>query len=150
MNERRDDLLRHYRESRAALLAAIDGLPPELLTERSLDGWSVKDHLVHLADWDDIRASEVERISAGYDSAWRMSGEQDATYNALSHDLRYGLSLEQAMWEFETSRRRLFEAIANATERALDPSLYGEAPIRSLHEAEHTEWITRWRSEKSV
>jgi hypothetical protein len=110
----------------------------------------VKDHLVHLADWDDIRASEVERISAGHESAWRMSGEQDATYNALSYDLRRNLSLEQARWELETSRRRLLEAITNASERALDGSLYGEAALRSLHEAEHTGWIRRWRDEKGI
>lgn len=59
MAEDRDGLLRHYRQTRQALLAAIDGLSNEVLTKPSLDGWSVKDHL---ALWDDIRASEVARI----------------------------------------------------------------------------------------
>lgn len=69
----RDALLDHYRKTRADLLAAIDGLGDEAMSEPSLDGWSVKDHLLHLASWDDIRAQEVARISAGHDSAWRMS-----------------------------------------------------------------------------
>jgi len=61
MAEDRDALLQHYRETQQELLSAIDGLSDELLTEPSLDGWSVKDHLAHIAFWDDIRASEVAR-----------------------------------------------------------------------------------------
>ena len=59
MAEDRDGLLQHYRQMREELLAAIDGLSDALMTERSLDGWSVKDHLAHLALWDDLRAAEV-------------------------------------------------------------------------------------------
>jgi uncharacterized damage-inducible protein DinB len=148
MGEDRDELLQHYRQTRAELLAAIDGLSEEEMTERSLDGWSVKDHLAHLATWDEIRASEVTRISAGHDSSWRMTGEQDASYNALSFDLRAGLSLDQVRWELAASRERLLDAIAGANERGLDGSLYGEAGLRSGHEAQHTAWIKRWREER--
>jgi uncharacterized damage-inducible protein DinB len=70
MAEDKETLLAHYRSARAGLLAAIEGIPDELMVERSLDGWSVKDHLLHLSLWDDIRASEVQRISTGFDSAW--------------------------------------------------------------------------------
>ena len=73
MVEDRDALLQHYRQMREALLSAIRGLGDESMAEPSLDGWAVKDHLTHLALWDDIRASEVARISAGHDSAWRMT-----------------------------------------------------------------------------
>ena len=150
MAEDRDALLQHYRKMREELLSAIDGLSDELMTEPSLDGWSVKDHLAHLALWDDIRASEVVRISAGHDSAWRMTGDQDEAYNALAHDLRLALSPDQARWELATSRQRLLDAISSATARGLDASLYGEAGLRSLHEAVHTGWINRWRGEKEV
>ena len=150
MTEVRDALLQHYRKMREELLSAIDGLSDELMIETSLDGWSVKDHLAHLAFWDDIRASEVVRISAGHDSAWRMTGEQDEAYNALGYDLRQGLSLDQARWELATSRERFLEAISSATSRGLDGSLYGEAGLHSSHEALHSGWIRRWRTEKGV
>ena len=65
----RNALLQHYQQLREELLSAIDGLSDELITEPSLDGWSVKDHLIHAALWDDLRASEVVRISAGHASA---------------------------------------------------------------------------------
>jgi uncharacterized damage-inducible protein DinB len=150
MAEDRDGLLQHYRAGRDELLEAIAGLSDEMMLERSLDGWSIKDHLAHLATWDEIRANEVTRISAGHDSAWRMTGEQDEIYNGLTYDLRRGLSLAQVRWELEASREQLLAAIAAATSRGLEPALYGEAPIRSGHEPQHADWIRRWRSARGV
>ena len=150
MAENRDALLQHYRQMREDLLASLHGLSDELMTEPSLDGWSIKDHLAHLALWDDIRAREVTRISAGHDSAWRMTSEQDAAFNALGYSLRLALSLDQVRWELATSRQRLLDAISTATPRGLDPSLYGEAGLHSKHEAEHACWIRRWREEKGI
>src|SRR5437016_1232028 len=134
-------LLQHYRSMRADLLATIDGLSDELVSERSLDGWSVTDHLVHLALWDELRASEVERISAGHSSAWRMTEDQEDALNAISHELRRDMSPGQARWELATSNQRLLDAISSATTRGLDASLYGEAALPSTHEAQHTAWI---------
>jgi uncharacterized damage-inducible protein DinB len=146
--EDQDALLRHYREMREGLLAAIHGLTDAQMTDPSIDGWSVKDHLAHLALWDDLRASEVTRISAGHDSAWRMTDEQAETYNAIAYTARRELSLAQVRWELATSLARLVDAIAAATPRGLDPSLYGEAGLRSTHQAEHAGWIKRWRGER--
>jgi uncharacterized damage-inducible protein DinB len=150
MAEDRDALLEHYRQAREELLSAIQGLSDELMTEPSLDGWSIKDHLAHLALWDDIRATEVARISAGHDSAWRGSDEQAVAYNELAHALRRALPLDQVRWELATSRQRLVDAISSATPRGMDDSLYGDAGLRSSHEAEHTGWISRWREEKGL
>ncbi len=148
--EDRTDLLRHYRQTREALLAAIDGMSDARLCETPPGEWSVKDQLAHIAVWDDIRVSEVIRISAGHASAWRMTSEQDAAYNEMAHELRRSLSIDQVRWELAASRERLLTAIAAATARGLDGSLYGEAGLRSPHEALHTTWIKRWREEKGV
>ncbi len=150
MTENRDALLAHYGETRKTLLSAIDGLSDETMTDPSLDRWSVKDHLAHLAVWDDIRASEVARISAGHDSAWRMSGGQDDLYNTLAYELRRALPPAQVKWELTVSRQRLLDAISSATARGLDAALYGEAGLRSSHEVEHAGWIQRWRGERGV
>lgn len=146
--EDRGDLLRHYGESRARLLAAIEGLTDEQMSDPSLDGWAVKDHLAHLALWDDIRAAEVERISAGHGSAWKMTEKQDDEHNATGYDLRRSLSADQARWELESSRRKLVDAICAAPAQALDPELYGAAGLRSQHEGQHASWIERWRGEQ--
>jgi hypothetical protein len=148
--EDRDDLLQHYEATRAGLKAAIEGLTPAQLMDASIDGWSVKDHLLHLATWDDVRAAEAERISRGFASAWPMTNEQDEAFNDMAYELRKGLSLEQALYEFEASRGRLLDAIRNATGRGLDASLYGAAGLRSGHEEEHTGWIREWRQKLGI
>ena len=147
MPENREDLLRHYRESRARMLKAIDGLTDEQMSEPSIDGWAVKDHLAHLALWDELRAAEVERISAGHESAWKMTDAQDEDLNSTGYELRRDMSAAQARWELETSRRKLLDAITAATPAALDSSRYGAAGLRSGHEDQHAEWIERWRGE---
>ena len=148
MAEDRDDLVRHYTTSRERLLAAIEGLTDEQMSEPTIDGWAVKDHLAHLALWDDIRADEVERISAGHDSAWKMTEQQDDAHNATGYELRQSMSAPQARWELENSRRHLLDAISAAPPRALEPTRYGAAGLRSQHEDEHAGWIQRWRGEK--
>ncbi len=148
MTENREALIQHYQRMREGLLSAIAGLTDDQMSEPTIDGWSVKDHLSHLALWDNIRAGEVERISAGYNSVWRMNGDQDAVLNSLSHELRLSLSPDQAKWELAASRQRLLAAISSITERGLDASLYGEAGLHSTHEELHTGWIRRWRGER--
>ena len=150
MAEDKDALLQHYRDMREGLLTSIHGLSDELMVDPSLDGWSVRDHLAHIALWDDLRAGEVARISAGHDSAWRMSEEQDDAYNALGYALRRAMTPDQVRWELTVSRKRLLDAISSATPRGLDGSLYGEAGLRSSHEAAHAGWIKRWRGEKGI
>lgn len=67
-----------------------------------------------------------------------MSHEDNEAFNRMSTRARAGLSLAQIRWELETSRQRLLQAIASASPRAFDTSLYGEAGLTSGHEAEHT------------
>ena len=150
MPEDRDELLLHYREMRESLLAAIDGLGDEAMSEPSLDGWSVGDHLAHIALWDEVRANEIARISAGHASAWQMTEAQDEAYNDLGYALRRGISAGQARWEFMTASDRLLAAVASAAGPGLDASRYGEAALRSTHQAEHAAWIRRWRDERGI
>jgi hypothetical protein len=148
MAEKRDELMEHYRMMRRELLAAIDGLDDAQLVEPSIDGWSVKDHLAHIAFWDHVRAQEVERISAGYDSTWKVSPEHEAVVSPIFYEMHRNVSLEQARWELGRSHQALLAAIAATNERGRDPSQYGEAALLSRHEAAHTGWIRRWRDER--
>ncbi len=148
MAEGKEALSERYRGMREEMIAAISRLTDAQMSEATIDAWSVKDHLLHLALWDDLRATEVTRISAGFDSAWKMSDSQDELYNEMAHDLRTNLSVAQAKWEFEQSHQRLMDAIATATPRGLDPSNYGEAGLVTKHDEEHAGWIRHWRNER--
>jgi hypothetical protein len=79
-----------------------------------------------------------------------MTREQVKSYNALTHDLRLGLSLAQARWELEVSRQRVINALTSAPARGLDGSLYGHVGLAGFREAEHADMIRRWRSERGV
>jgi hypothetical protein len=103
-----------------------------------------------VALWDDLRAGEITRISAGHESAWRMSGDLDESFIAIGHEVRRGLSPAQAKWGLAASRQRLVDAITAASERGLDRSRYGEAGLLSVHHALHAGWIRRWRSEQHI
>ena len=116
------------------------------MTERTLDGWSIADHLAHIALWDDIRTQEVARISAGHASVWRMDGEQDAALNAvglITPGTRAG-----AMGAHELTRpparsdcRR--HACGCSTPTATRSGLH-------VHEVQHAGWIEHWRAEKGL
>ncbi len=147
MPEDRDALVAHFRRMRDDFLEAIAGLTEEQLTERSHNGWSVKDHMAHITFWDEVRASEVERISAGLESAWRLTSEEDETLNAMVTRARWDHSLAQVRREFDESKRRFLEALARATAEGLDASRYGEAGLVSHHEAEHAGWVREWVTE---
>jgi len=148
MTTDRDVLLAAHRAMRSEFLAAVDGLTEAQLTERSHNGWSVKDHMAHITFWDEVRASEVERISAGLDSAWRLTPEEDETLNAMVTRARWDHSLEQVQREFTESKQRFLDALSRATPEGLDASRYGEAGLVSRHEAEHAGWIREWRAER--
>lgn len=150
MTETRQSLLNHFEESRSALLAALEGLTASQMLEPTLDGWSVKDHLAHLAFWDDLRADEVIRLSAGYASVLKMTPEQDDVANTLAYDVRREISLDQARWELDHSYARLVAALTTATGSALHPGAYGEAGILSRHGFEHAEYIRAWRERTNV
>jgi uncharacterized damage-inducible protein DinB len=143
-----DELLQHYRSMREELLSAIAGLSENQLTEPTLDGWAVKDHLVHIALWDEIRASEVERISAGWDSLWKLDQQQETAFSSLFYEIRRSASAAQALWELRETHARFMNVLGAVTARGLEPSLYGEAGLFSRHEAAHTTWIQRWRGER--
>lgn len=150
MPETRESLLQHYTQMRAELTASIEGLTDAQMAEPTIDSWSVKDNLAHIALWDDLRADEVTRISAGFESALRMTGEQDEVLNTLVHDLRHDLSLAQVRWELAHSLQHLSDAIRAASDRALEGDRYGEAGLRSTHAAEHAGYIRNWRQRLGI
>lgn len=147
MIQDRNDLAHHYAEMRQSLLSVLSGLSADAQSSRLVDGWTAKDHLAHITAWDELRAAEIERISAGYDSACQMSEEQSDAYSTLAYELRKGHSLKQVRWEFDRAHQRLLDAIAQASDRGLDGALYAEAGLRSDHEAAHATWLGNYGRE---
>lgn len=142
-----EQLVEHFRAMRAELHIAIDGLSDEQLSEKTLDGWSVKDHLAHVGLYDELRVAEVRRISAGWETAWHMPGK-DHFYSELGYELRANFSPAQVLWEIANTHEQLLAAIAEGSDLILEPDRFSEAAMPSTHEAQHTGWIRRWRSDR--
>ena len=141
----RRSVLAAFAASEAAVLAAIDGLSEAQVGERSLDGWSVKDHLAHLAQWHELRWLDLTRLAAGYDSAVNSTPAQDEAFNAMTVAWRAGLSWQQTLWEWQTSRSRVVEAVRTLTADELQRALQGDWPLRTGHDDEHAGYIRAWR-----
>ncbi|MCC6946008.1 MAG: maleylpyruvate isomerase N-terminal domain-containing protein [Thermomicrobiales bacterium] len=139
------ELQQHYRTLRTTLRETLSGLTEDQMTERTIDGWSAKDHLTHLAFWDRLRAEEIVRISAGYQSGCGFSEEQVEQLNQIDHALFAACSLEQAWWEVERAHQSVLDAVASASPRGLEPERYSDAALQSDHEAEHIGWLSEWR-----
>ncbi len=149
-----DDDRRAVRESfdrsSAELTSAIEGLSEAELEEASLDGWSVRDHVSHLAQWHELRYLDTLRIAAGYDSAVDSTPEQDEAFNRMTVAWRRLHSLAQVLWELETARRRVLDAVAALDDEKLGRVLAAEWPLETGHDAQHAGWIRSWRAERGV
>ncbi|MEX0783456.1 MAG: DinB family protein [Dehalococcoidia bacterium] len=147
IEEQRRDLHDHYERSRESVLAAIDGLTDDQMTEQTNDGWSVKDHLVHLSVWHEIRRSEIERVTAGLPPAWPLiHGELVDTLNEATVRARREVPLAQVRADLDYARKQVLAAIDRASEGALAGQGFGEAGIRSWEELEHADMIRNWRT----
>jgi hypothetical protein len=148
----RAEVIEHYRRSREEMMRALEGLSDAQMEEQSMDGWSVKDHLVHVTLWDEVRRTEIERISAGRNPAWpaTMTGTQIDAFNNLIVEVRRTLPLSDVRAELAASRDLLLKTIEGASERAFDNSNYGESGVKSDHESEHADQIRRWRDARSL
>ncbi len=149
--EKREELYAHYRTTRVAFEAAIEGLTEAQMIDPSIDGWSVKDHLAHLTIWDELRCREIERISGGGHYAWApFDDDQLEAFNSSTVPARRAMPFEQVVAEFHASRQRVFDAIAQATEHGLDESNYGEAALKTSHDLKHAEYILNWRARLGI
>ncbi|HLF71668.1 MAG TPA: DinB family protein [Dehalococcoidia bacterium] len=144
---KREEVIEAYRASRRALLEAIEGLTEAEASEPAIEGWSLKDHLAHIAQWDELRFFELNRISAGQQPGYSaLTPELVNKFNDFSSAQRRGWSLAQVLWELESTRARLLETIANLSERGLDAEAYKGVGLVSRHESEHAEAIKAWRA----
>lgn len=147
----RQELIDTYTRMRAELKQTLDGLSDLQMQERTLGEWSVKDILAHIVAWDELRAFDIERVTAGGMSPHHdITDEQDEAINQLTAELRRDLPLDQVRWEFDYTRHRVIEAIERAPEAALDPASYGRAPLLSTHDEAHAEQIREWRRQHGI
>lgn len=156
------ELLERIGWSRAALEGAIDRLSETQLTApRDQQGWSVKDHLAHLAAWERSLAyllrGRPRHEGLGVDEAAYLEDDEDGL-NAVIHEHNQARPLPEVLVAFRQSHEQVLDALAGLTDADLlktyshylpdEPGQDSGEPILKRivgnteeHYAEHRRWI---------
>ncbi|HYW24602.1 MAG TPA: DinB family protein [Terriglobales bacterium] len=106
----RTELIDRTQRSWNELRAAVDGLDDAQLGAAGPDGWSVKDHLVHLERWEAYLLAEL----AGRDGRSEL-GLAEGTENPETDDINEALRASHAELPAGEVRRRLDDTHARVT-----------------------------------
>jgi uncharacterized protein (TIGR03083 family) len=154
------DLLRHLTADRQALEEVISGRSDEELTRPGPEGWSVKDHLAHIAAWERsglaLLSGESRPAAVGVSDELFAEGEDDAVNDEV-RKRDADKSLAEVLSEFRRVRASTIAAVTDLSDEDLqrpysyyqptDPDNSQTPVIETLvgnsseHDVEHTEWI---------
>jgi len=116
-----DELLSAMNVARGELEAFIASTPPERLVTLRKDGWSIKDHLFHLATWDLYLIAILDRQprlpAVGIDADPRESFDE---VNALFFERGKDLPLNHVLGAFRGNRARIIEQVRKLSDADLD------------------------------
>jgi hypothetical protein len=153
------DEIYHERNALEATLANIDEVQ---MMEPTLDGgWSVKDVLAHIVDWEQ-RMIEWINESLDGDGPELSSDWSDEALNRLNQEIyeaNKDRELQDVLEHFESSYRQSWEAVKRLTDEDLfDPHRYAWREGRPMwyiveanmsgHYKEHNEAIIQWMESK--
>ncbi len=156
------ELMREVERAWAALTAVLDRWPEtQLTTIRDPQGWSVKDHLVHLAYWERsavfFLAGQPRHAALGVDEELYLKGNDDEI-NAAIFQAHQALPWTEAMAQLRAVQQQLMSALEPLTDADLqkryraylpDEPVDGDGPPAvnvvyansAGHFAEHLAWI---------
>ncbi len=155
-------LLARIEAARTALDRSISQLnDAQLVAAGGDDGWSVKDHVAHLATWEAGIAALLQHrpryAAMGVDEATYLDSDADAL-NAIFYEQKKRRSLADVLSFFRDAQHQLLGALATLTDADLfltyshyqpdepgedsgEPILRWIAGNSYDHYAEHQEWI---------
>lgn len=164
---RKEALLRRIHESRGKLEAAVGRLSDAQMAEPGPDGWSAKDHLAHVAIWEEslLALLEGRDREAAMGLAPTPAWDLDAA-NAAIYERHRGLSLSAVRGLFQETHARVLAALANLTDADLlrpyshyqpNEPPYNPKPVVGwidgntwAHYDEHAKWIDEMMASPAV
>lgn len=155
------ELLRRIDESRHRLDDLISTLSEPELTEPGDQGWSIKDHLAHLATWEDSLAALLEGrdrdAAIGLPPATMETGSHDVDWiNLRLFERHHRLPLPQVLDSYRAAHAHVLAALNRLSDADLlrpyaffQPSADDQRPVLGWidgntweHYDEHLPWIT--------
>ena len=157
------DLLQHIRDSYQSLQQLISTwTDQQIVTPAGPDGWSIKDHLAHLATWERGQAAMLRRedrwAAMGLTMETAIKAENTDAINKLLYAQNRDRTLAEVRAALQDAHQQLIKAVEKLTEADLrktysyyQPDEPGEDDGRSIvkflidnsygHYEEHTPWI---------
>ncbi len=146
---------------REALEKTFQGLSDAQMTAPGAEGWSVRDHLMHIAVWEQgivallNKQSRYAAMSLSRDEWLNADGDEK---NALIHERTKSRSLADVRATFHDSHQQMLEVLTQLTDEDLLKPYWHYAPEEAPsddkrpvyawiagntygHYAEHREWI---------
>jgi ureidoglycolate hydrolase len=121
---RKETLLRRIRESRASLEQVVARLSAEQLTAAGPDGWAVKDHLAHVAAWEESLLALLDgrdrNQAVGLSAAESVSANHDTdAINAVIYRRHRDRSASDVLATFHETHARVLAALDRLTDADL-------------------------------
>ncbi len=108
------ELLERIRSSYSALEEALRPLSEEQLMRSDATGWTVKDHLAHLAAWE-LGIAELlqhrSRLAAMQVEEAEVQGKSDDEVNELIYRQNAGLTPAEALEKLRSAQQQMLKAI---------------------------------------
>jgi hypothetical protein len=110
----KSELLERIHISRSALEETLGSLSEEQLTRHGPEGWSIKDHLAHIAVWElgivELLNRRPRFEAMGVEEAISGGKDQDEI-NDLIYRRHAGLSLGEVLEMFQSSHRQMLKTL---------------------------------------
>lgn len=147
-------LLTELITSRGVLLDAVDNLSDKQMLLPIDGGWSIRDHLIHITVWDEMRFFEISRIARGGTASFPddVKDEDVDRLNDAAVDMRRRLSLKQIIWDLAYARDLVLQAVAICPEDRLDDEFFEGIGLSgaAAHDRAHAETILTWRKKERI
>lgn len=125
------ELLERIQRSRSALEERLNSLDEGQLITPGPSGWSIKDHLAHLATWE-LGIAELlrrrPRFAAMQVEEAVSQGKSEAEINDLIYRRHAGLPLSQVMEAFHDAHRQLLQSLEPLSDEDLIKPYQSYAP----------------------
>lgn len=132
--------------------SAVDGVPPDRMTDVFYDRWSAKDLVAHTASLDEFTVNDLQRIARGHLPCFAAFKESEVDdWNAFFMRPRRLFPLPQVMFESAHWHAAVVEVL-----RGLPDSLFGPGVVGNIcavlygHLREHAGNIREWREREGI
>jgi len=109
------ELLERLRQTPERLADAVRGLPPEILTRRHDDKWSIQENAGHLLDLEPLWEQRLDDYDAGASELRPADLENRKTHEARHNDRE----VSDILADFKVVRGRIVERLARMSEAEL-------------------------------